>query len=154
MKINNKIDLENYFPYLLRAISAHISSGTKTAIVRSYRIGMREWRVLALMADRGAATGKEICHDSGMDKASVSRALKYLGDYGLVRQNMNDTDWRSKPYSLSEEGVRVYEEIAESKISRSERLWEDLSENERQQLVTLLQKLKRNVYRVLDESER
>ncbi|VAV95424.1 hypothetical protein MNBD_ALPHA04-2374 [hydrothermal vent metagenome] len=152
MKLKNRIELDSYFPYLLRAISAYIGRGTASTTVRTHGIGMREWRILALMGDRGAVTGKAISIDSGMDKGSVSRALKYLDEHGLICQCATG-DWRSKPYDLSAEGARVYEELAASKRARADLLWSNLTKSERRQLISLLQKLKRNVNAVLSDLE-
>ncbi len=154
MKLKNRIELESYFPYLLRTISAQISRGTSATIVQSHRIGMREWRILALMADHGAIDGKALCFYSGMDKASVSRAIKYLDDSDLICECANEGDWRSRPYELSKQGASVYEEMAESKQKRVDLLWSDLNKKEREQLIALLQKLKCNIYDVLSDLEK
>ncbi len=118
-------------------------------LVEGIRIGMREWRILALMADKGIVHNKQITLDSGMDKASVSRSLKFLEQEGLIH-SVEGENWRSKPYQLSKRGVKVFETIAADKISRAETLWEDLNRKEQSELIRLLQKLKANVDRVLD----
>lgn len=152
-RLKNRIELNNYFPYLLRSISSRIGVGTSTIMVGSHRIGMREWRILAQMADQGSIINKQITDASGMDKASVSRALKYLEERNLIRQAPSpDDNWRTKPYELSPQGIRVYNEIAAQKLSRADKLWGDMTKAEQKELIRLLQKLKKNVDRVLSES--
>lgn len=148
-EIKNKIQLESYFPYLLRAISTRINVGTSSMLVEGIRIGMREWRILALMADKGIVHNKQITLDSGMDKASVSRSLKFMEQEGLI-VGVDGESWRSKPYQLSELGIKVFDTIAADKITRANTLWEDLNKKEQAELIRLLQKLKANVDRVLD----
>ncbi len=152
MKTKNQIDLENYFPFLLRTISAHISRGTATTTIDGHKIGMREWRVIALLADEGISTSKQICFESGMDKASVSRALAYLKEQKLVSSNGAGEDWRSKPIKLTRNGEKIYQIMAAQKIERAESLWSDLTDNERKTLLKLLQKLRRNVHKSLADS--
>lgn len=151
-ELKNRIDLESYFPYLLRSISSRIGVGTSTIVVGDFRIGMREWRILAQMADKGPITNKDITDASGMDKASVSRALKYLEEQSLIEAAPSvDGNWRSKPYDLTNTGVEVYNHIAGQKLERADSLWGDMTPEEQQELIRLLQKLKKNVFRVLND---
>ena len=146
MTATNKIDLEEFFPFLLRSISAHINQGTKTKVIGKYRIGMREWRILALCADSGVVTAKDVSYHSGMDKASISRALNYLAEYKLIKRTDNGDDWRSKPFKLTNQGEKIYGQIASEKIARAERMWSSFSKKERKELIRLLKKLRHNVY--------
>ncbi|NIB42989.1 MarR family transcriptional regulator [Pseudomaricurvus alkylphenolicus] len=152
-RVKDPIVLNNYFPYLLRSISGRIAVGTSTVNIGAHRIGMREWRILSQMADRGPLTNKDIADDTGMDKASVSRALKYLEQQNLVQPAPNgDDNWRSKPFDLTDEGGDVYCEIAAQKLARADQFWSDMSKSEQKELIRLLQKLKNNVDRVLNQN--
>ena len=146
MAVGDKIELENFFPFLLRSISAHISHGTKTTVVGKFRIGTREWRILALGADLGIVTAKDVSYHSGMDKASISRALDYLSKNKLIERTDSGDDWRSKPFKLTKQGEKVYGQIASERIARAERMWSSFSKQERKELIRLLKKLRRNVY--------
>ena len=151
MKKSPLIKLDNYFPFLLRAISGRIHSQTKTISIGKHRIGMREWRIIALMAEKGTITNKDISYATGMDKASISRAFKYLEDQALIKKNVEiESNWRAKPYELTPEGDEVYQEIATNKLRRVDELWQNLSIEEKDELIRLLGKLKQNVYQVLD----
>ncbi len=150
--MKNYINLENYFPYLLQTISAHIRRGTATIPLNGYQISLREWRIIAILAERDSLTSKQLCFLTGMDKASVSRAMTYLLKQNLVAQSENVKDWRSKFISLKPKGRDVYDEIAPKKLQRSEELWSNLTKKEQSQLIKLLQKLKKNVHIKLDDT--
>lgn len=107
---------------------------------------------MGLMADRGSATNKDVTDSSGMDKASVSRAIKYLEEKKLIKQlPASDLNRRSKPYGLTSQGIKVFNEIAAQKLVRADELWSDLTKAEQKKLIYLLQKLKKNVNRVLND---
>lgn len=141
-----KIELDEYFPYLLHTISSQILLGTSTIMVGSYRIGVREWRSLAQMANQGPTSNKDICDTSYMDKGSTTRALQFLEELKLIQQVPSpEGDWRSKFYDLTQEGVAVYNEIVTEKLARADRLWSDMKIKEQKELIRLLKKLKASV---------
>lgn len=151
MKKKPLIKLDSYFPFLLRSISGRINSKTKTISIDKHRIGMREWRILAIMAENGVITNKDISYATGMDKASISRSFKYLEQQELIKKNIAlEKNWRVKPYELTSEGYDIYQKIATNKLSRVDDLWKNLSKEERDELIRLLGKLKQNVYQVFD----
>lgn len=151
MKKDPIIKLDSYFPFLLRSISGRINSKTKTISIGKYRIGMREWRIIAIMAESGIITNKDISYATGMDKASISRSFKYLEQQELIKKTIVlEKNWRNKPYELTSEGDSIYHQIATNKLSRVDELWQNLSKEERDELIRLLGKLKQNVYQVLD----
>ena len=70
-----KLDLDNYFHYLLKTISEYISLGTSRTDYDGASIGISEWRLLSLLALPDDITAKDITALIAMDKATVSRAL-------------------------------------------------------------------------------
>lgn len=146
----SKLDLDNYFPFLLKTISEYISQGTHNQQYNGHSIGIREWRVLSLLAVYDTVSAKQVVLLSGMDKATVSRAVSRLKEYGLIRSKPDPENWRYQILLLTDEGVDLYNRIAPEKMARAERMRRGLSDEEHEQLIYLLKKLKHSVIEALD----
>lgn len=145
-----KLDLENYFPYLLKTISEYISQGTHNQEYNGSTIGIREWRVLSLLALHGAISAKYVVFHSGMDKATVSRAVNRLKEYGLISSSPDPENWRFQILALTDKGMATYERIVPEKIARAKEMSKGLTDEEHEQLIHLLQKLKQSVLTALN----
>ena len=147
LKNENKklIDLDNYFPFLITTISGFIAQGTHYEEYNGYKIGIREWRVISLIAHKGTLSAKQISTTSGMDKATVSRAINRLVADGLIQRQQYDHDRRRQTLKLTDEGMKLYSIIAEQKLNREKRMRKILTQQEYEQLLKLLKKVRRGV---------
>lgn len=146
----NNLDLDNYFPFLLKTISEYISQGTHNQQYDGHSIGIREWRVLSLLAVYGSVSAKHVVFFSGMDKATVSRAVTRLKKYGLIKSKPDPENWRFQILVLTDEGLALYNRIAPEKMARAKEMRKGLTDEEHEQLIHLLQKLKQSVIEALD----
>lgn len=145
-----KLDLDNHFPYLLKTISEYISLGTSRSDYDGVSIGIREWRVLSLLALSDDITAKDITALSGMDKATVSRAISRLRSDGLIETETDPNSWRSQKLSLTPKGIKVYDQMVPAKLERAERMHQELTDAEYKQLIKLLKKLRTSVVNTLE----
>ena len=144
------LDLENYFPYLLKTISEYISQGTQNKEYNGYTVGMREWRVLSLLAQYDRVSAKDVTLYSGMDKGTVSRAINRLKESDLIDIRPDPENWRFQKLSLTKQGEATYRAIAAEKVVRARKMGKGLTEQEHKQLIALLKKLRLSVLDALD----
>ncbi len=76
-----------------------------------------------------------------MDKVSVSRAIRALDERGLVMRIRNKQDRRASDVSLTAEGQAIYAEVAPLALNYEKKLLEAFTDAERDQLMSLLDKL-------------
>jgi DNA-binding MarR family transcriptional regulator len=140
--MTSQLDLAAFLPYRLSIASNAVSD----RIARHYqaRFGLRipEWRLMAVLGQGGAMSQRELVHATRMDKVTVSRASAALVDRALVTREASHSDGRSHHLTLTAAGRSLYEEIAPAALAIEARLLEGLSDAERAQLATLLDRLR------------
>jgi DNA-binding MarR family transcriptional regulator len=149
-KTKETVDLEGYWPYLLKTISEYIAQGTHSKEYQGHTVGLREWRVLSLIAQYGSVSAKQVAFYAGMDKGTVSRAVNRLKESGLIFSKPNPESWRLQSLLLTNEGEATYHRIAIEKNARAKEMSKGLTDEEHKQLIYLLQKLKQSVLDALD----
>jgi DNA-binding MarR family transcriptional regulator len=85
---------------------------------RRLRMSLSEWRVLLVTADRPGITAQDLADYIGLDKMSVSRAVRGLVANGRLARKPSAEDRRRLHLYLTPAGWRVYEEIAASGLER------------------------------------
>jgi len=122
--------LANFLPYLM-SITSNAVSGRIAEEYRS-RFGLRvpEWRVMAVLGDNGALTQRDLTALTLMDKVAVNRACKELEERGLARREPNRSDGRSHLLELTEEGIKVHDQVMPLALEMERRLFEKFSESE------------------------
>lgn len=141
----NKITLSQFLPYQLSVTSNAVSD----LIARSYRgrfgIKIPEWRVLAVLAECGSATQRDLSSATQMDKVTVNRASKALVDRGLIGRAPNATDGRSHHLALTKSGAALYADVVPLALSVEADIESILGRDEAAQLFALLAKLQSRV---------
>jgi DNA-binding MarR family transcriptional regulator len=142
---DNTLILSEFLPYQLSITSNAVSD----LIARSYhgRFGLKipEWRVMAVLAERGSATQRDLSSATQMDKVTVNRASKTLVERGLVGRAPNATDGRSHHLALSVTGKELYAQIVPLALSVEAEIESILGRDEAATLFALLAKLQRRV---------
>lgn len=87
-----------------------------------YGIARREWRVLALLAERGAMSPSALADCAHLDRPRVSRALASLAAKGLVLRSVAARDARRAEVVLTERGQALYVEVFPQVAVINERL--------------------------------
>jgi DNA-binding MarR family transcriptional regulator len=141
----SKLILGDFLPYQLSITSNAVSD----LIARSYhgRFGIKipEWRVMAVLGERGSATQRALVAATAMDKVTVNRASKALVDRGLIGRAPNETDGRSHHLVLTTVGQELYEQIAPLALSVEAEIEGILGREEARQLTDILAKLRSRV---------
>lgn len=137
----NKLDLEHYVPALVTFLANKLSSGASACYRKHFDIGVTEWRLLALLKVETNITANRISENIGLDKAAVSRALKFLKEKGYVSLVKNIKDGRSTLITLTPSGEEIHDQIIKIALKREELLLGDFSPEELDALITSLKKM-------------
>jgi len=123
------------------AVSSHIADEYRA------RFGLRipEWRVITVMGHVGPMTQRELVEATLMDKVAVNRACKVLEERGVIARSPNDRDGRSHHLELTDEGRRVHAEVMPLTFESYERIFVDITQEERDTLKRLLNRIRDGV---------
>ncbi len=139
--------LADFLPYQLSVASNAVSN--RIAEIYRQRFGLKipEWRVMAVLGDRGALTQRMLTEATLMDKVAVNRACKTLEARGLLGRAPNAQDGRSHHLALTDAGRAMHGEIMPLARDMEHRLFGSLDEANRAAFRRLLAA-------VLDTAER
>ncbi len=135
------LDLERLVPYRLSVLSNRVSSAIAGEYHRRFGLAITEWRVMAVLGRFPGLSAREVTERTAMDKVAVSRAVARLLERGLIQREIHGDDRRRSVLTLSEDGFRVYDEVAPMVLECERQLLSPLSDEERAQLDRLIDKL-------------
>jgi len=114
--------LNDYLPYRLSVASNAVSELVARAYQSRFGLTIPQWRIIAVLAEDGAATQQTICSRTVMDKVTISRAARALTERGLISRAPHHRDGRSHRLGLSPDGRALYAEIAPLALAYEARL--------------------------------
>ena len=103
--------LADFLPYQLSIASNAVSNRIAELYRSEFGLKIPEWRVMAVLGDRGALTQRQLAEATVMDKVAVNRACKALEARGLVERAPNRHDGRSHHLTLTPEGQTIHGRI-------------------------------------------
>lgn len=98
-------------------------------------------RVLHMLLRSGGMTQRELTERLDIQPGSASELIKKLETAGLITREANAEDRRTTNIMLTEEGRAQVEENRKQFKDTNRALFENLTEEEKQQLLSLLEKL-------------
>jgi DNA-binding MarR family transcriptional regulator len=104
-----------------------------------------EGKVLGFFARHAGATQSELAQHSGRDKAQLARLIKGLRERGLLSAEADDADRRNVRLQLTDEGQAMLRTLRLQGRKLEARAVEGLSADQRQRLIELLLRVKRNL---------
>ncbi|WP_281320830.1 MarR family winged helix-turn-helix transcriptional regulator [Iodidimonas sp. MBR-22] len=141
-QVSEKTNLPDHMPYQLVHVSALLSLGVSRLFLSRFDLGIREWRVIAILGHYGPSSASDLVGRAAFDKATVSRAIKQLERNGMVGRCAHPTDARRQLIYLTEKGVDLHDRVAPVSIMRKRIVESALSEKERESLRVILEKLR------------
>ena len=144
MKIHT-LRLKEFMPYRLSVLTNRISDLIARVYVQRFDIGVSHWRVIAVLGEEPGISATQVAARTAQDKVTVTRAVQYLVEKGLVRRRASQTDGRVSHLVLTARGQRVCAEITPAALSCEQSLLAALSPEERRQLDVIVGKLMRRV---------
>ena len=142
-----RTDFERSVNYLVTALSNKLCTAASHRLRRRLKIGLMEWRVIALLAVDGEATPGRIAQVAGVDKSVVSRAVTSLAKLGLVHVAGTGGSGRQTLLLLTDAGWATHERGIVESIAAEQRLLRGFTPAEHDAAVLLLKRLAANVAR-------
>jgi DNA-binding MarR family transcriptional regulator len=139
------LDRNASVPFLLVAASNKIVASASQAYMRHYRLGIMEWRVMALLAADPGITATDISMLSGVTAGSVSRAINILRRLHYLDVRNDAADNRRIFLKLNSAGMALHNRVIISALERETLLLTGFSRAERRTLLTYLRRLLANI---------
>lgn len=139
------IDIANYAPFLLNAVSNAWGRKTSTIYRRDFDLGLVEWRVISMLNIEPSITARRICDVIRLDKAAVSRALKNLLQKGLLKDEQISNDPRKRLWSLSEEGLQTHNALLSVALSCESELVSDVPREDLEVFLRVMRQMLNNI---------
>lgn len=98
-------------------------------------------RILIVLLETGEITQRVLTERLGIQPGSASEVIAKLENAGLIVRTSSTEDRRTTVVSLTEEGKKQAMEAGEQRERRHEEMFSCLSEEEKLQLLTLLEKI-------------
>ena len=135
------LKLERFLPYKLSTVSNSISRIIAETYKNKFALSITEWRIMAVLGELPGSSADEVSARTQVEKSLISRALQKLLTRELVSRQVDETDRRRQNLTLTDAGKDIYNEIVPVSYEYESLLLECLSDEEREQLVVLLNKL-------------
>ena len=143
--MTQKTPLSEFLPYQLSITSNAVSGRIALEYRQRFGLSVPEWRVMAVLGDAGPLTQRDLTRLTLMDKVAVNRACKVLEERGLAYRRPNELDGRSHHLDLTEEGVRMRDEIMPLALEMERRLFSSFAPEEVAQFRSLLERVRGEV---------
>lgn len=101
-------------------------------------------RILMILNSAGPMTQRDLTEYLGIQPGSASEILAKLENGGLICRSQNEADRRTVDIRLTEEGMALAQEAVDRRHRQHEEMFSCLSEEEKETLLTLMQKLRQD----------
>ncbi len=122
-----------------------LSIGASRTFQKRFGVGVREWRVIAILGDQGPASAADMVGPAAFDKATVSRAISTLEKNGYVERLPDQSDGRKQLVRLTDQGVDLHDGMVPLAKMRAKVIEAALTSKERAQFQIILGKLKTQI---------
>lgn len=110
-----------------------------------HELGPMEARVLGFFARHPGGTQRELADHSGRDKGQLARLVNGLRERGLLDARPDPADGRITRLHLTDTARQLHQAVQRQRRRLAERAAAGLTDVERQQLLTLLGRLRHNL---------
>lgn len=136
-----RLDLSRHLPFRLSQVARMLSIGASRLFQKRFGLGIREWRVIAILGDVGPISAADMVGPAAFDKATVSRAISTLERRGIVKRLPDGRDGRKQLVHLTQKGADMHDRMVPLSRMRARVLESVLTKEERAQLFVILDKL-------------
>lgn len=135
------LELETFLPYRLSVLSNTLSQAIAKVYEKRFDLSVTEWRAMAVLGYRSDISAREVAERTAMDKVAVSRAVARMLKKGLIERGTARHDKRQSVLRLSEDGWKIYDQVAPLALEHEQSLLAHLDAEERQWLTRILDTL-------------
>jgi DNA-binding MarR family transcriptional regulator len=104
VSIPAKLDLDNYLPYLVNRVGNIIADQFGAETLAPYRLSIAMWRVMAVLASKGAQRQIDLAGLTSIDASTLSRLVTRLVRLGVVTRTRSAASTREVVVKLSAKG--------------------------------------------------
>ena len=126
-KVENK-PLKDSVSFRLNVLTSVLNRHAERYLKNHYNIAIPDWRVIAILADGGQMSVRELSAISKMDKAMVSRVVKRLTSTNAILSEPDPTDGRLLILKIAPAGQELFSRINPILVERDERMLATLEE--------------------------
>jgi len=148
-KVKYPMDLQAFLPYRMYRLAMRMSgAGNKlTTLLKESGapVGEREWRVIGVLGAYGGLTNAQAAEVTGMDAATITRAVKALKSLGFVETRNSKRDRRKVLIILTQAGADYHDRITPKRIATGEIIDACFDDDEKNTLLRLMNKLDRHL---------
>ncbi|MBL4800310.1 MAG: winged helix-turn-helix transcriptional regulator [Emcibacter sp.] len=145
------LDLYNHLPFQIGMLTNLIRQVTSDFYVQKSGLSAREWRVLAMLGCQGPMIPAQIATATGMDRATITRAVSRLEALGYVFTGGDKADRRRKVLYLTEKAVEICDEIRPIMEVQGQELQNVLNKTELKYYYQIMDKLQVKAKQMLVE---
>jgi DNA-binding MarR family transcriptional regulator len=139
-----KLVFEDFLPCRIKAISEK-SIRQLSATHESLDISAKEFDIMVALVDRADVSSRDIHKLTGMDKATITRALDRLSRRRLISRSKSKADSRLIEIFLTARGRKVFAEIERKSLEWERRFLKGVSARDRAKLYRILAVLDANL---------
>jgi DNA-binding MarR family transcriptional regulator len=151
---NIRLELSERSFYRFSLLAGQINKAIGRAYVRRYGRPAHGWRVLTVLGNFGPLSATEITHHNTLEIDKVTRIVDSLVEQGLVTRQQDSEDRRRVIVALTAKGKRIYVQIEEMIGQMEHEFLIVLSNQERETLYDILERLKQRGDRVFRPATR
>lgn len=133
--------LERFLTYRLHLINKLADKTSSDAYMNELGLPVGAARCLAAIGTFAPLSVKDLAQYANLNKAQASRATQALLERGYVLKEDNEQDARGVIITLTPSGQAIWQQIMQIVERRNKEVFGCLTEKERQQLGTILDKL-------------
>ncbi len=141
-KPESALDLDAFLPFQLSIAANAVSELIAGAYRSLFGLRVAEWRVLAIVAQSPGVGSGAIARRAELDKITVSRAVAALLARRLIVVDRHPRDGRAHRLDLSAAGRDLYRTVVPAALALEARVAGALTPAEREQLTTLLARVR------------
>ncbi len=145
------LKLYDHLPFQIGMLTNLIRQVTSDVYVRESGLSAREWRVLAMLGCKGAMMPAQVAAETGMDRATVTRAVSRLEKLGYIFSGGDAADRRRKVLYLTEKGAALCDDIRPLMEASGRELQNVLNKTELKYYYQIMKKLQIKARQMLDE---
>ncbi len=131
---SGNLELDTFLAARVNRLARLLNKPTYRAYVVDFGISVLEWRVLAHLSKISPCFARDLAARMGIDKASISRALRRLHKRKLISIRVCDDDARASILTVLPAGARMYQSILPLARERQATLLNALDADERRVL--------------------
>jgi DNA-binding MarR family transcriptional regulator len=140
--MNSQQEIQNLLFSLLFEMKSSLARSMKG---NRFEMAPMHQKMLAYISNFPGTTQQEMVEKSGRDKAQITRLLKELEKRECIIRSKDQVDKRIFRIELTEKGHTIFNELRRHEDSIIEKLLEDFSASELEQLRASLKKMRGNL---------